>query len=39
MLTLSLVVLGKIDQEELVRAFKELGIEIDLKEAKKLLKR
>ncbi|KAM7249361.1 hypothetical protein ACFE04_019888 [Oxalis oulophora] len=30
---------GKIDQEELVRAFKELGVEIDLKEAKKLLKR
>ncbi|KAK7583790.1 hypothetical protein V9T40_004753 [Parthenolecanium corni] len=30
---------GKIDQDELVRAFKDLGIEIDFKEAKKLLKR
>lgn len=30
---------GKIDQDELIRAFEELGIEIDTKEAKKLLKR
>jgi Ca2+-binding EF-hand superfamily protein len=30
---------GKIDQEELTKAFKELGIEIDIKEAKKLLRR
>lgn len=37
--TLSLLISGKIDQDELVRAFKDLGIEIDFKEAKKLLKR
>ncbi|KAK3923386.1 Calcium-binding mitochondrial carrier protein SCaMC-1-B, partial [Frankliniella fusca] len=29
---------GKIDQDELVRAFKDLGVEIDNKEALKLLK-
>lgn len=30
---------GKIDLEELIRAFKELGVEIDRNEAKKLLQR
>lgn len=30
---------GKLDSEELVRAFKELGIEIDHKEALKLVQR
>lgn len=32
-------ILGKIDRYELIRAFQELGIEIDDAEAIKLLKR
>jgi len=34
-----LFILGKIDRYELIRAFQELGIEIDDAEAIKLLKR
>lgn len=30
---------GRIDQDELVRAFKDLGVEIDHREALKLLQR
>lgn len=36
---LTLKILGKIDRYELIRAFQELGIEIDDAEAIKLLKR
>ena len=31
--------LGKIDKEELIKAFKELGVEIDSKEATNLVQR
>jgi Ca2+-binding EF-hand superfamily protein len=34
-----LCVTGKIDLEELIRAFNELGVEVEVNEAKKLLQR
>lgn len=38
-LCLAFVSLGKVDLEELISAFMDLGIEMDRQEAKKLLKR